>query len=99
MKTFAQLFAGRTDHYGIYFVREKQANGKQKGQGKTIHEPLTDEVWEAHLSGKRMLGIVPIREDGTVNWFAGDIDKYDLDLVQLEKLRAAKDIPVVICRS
>lgn len=100
MKRFAQLFAGRTDHYGIYTVQETQANGKQKGQGRTLHEPLTDAVWEAHLSGKKMLGVVPIREDGTVSWFAGDIDVYkELDHYKFEKKCRELDIPVVCCLS
>jgi hypothetical protein len=99
MRQFAQLFAGRTDCYGTYVVREKRDDGKQKGKGTTHEKPLTEEVWAAHLSGKRMLGVVPIRTDGTVCWFAGDIDVYTIDLAKLNKVCQDKNIPVVLCRS
>jgi hypothetical protein len=99
MLRFPELFAGRTDVYGTYFVKEERHDGKQKGHGKTMREPITDEVWTAHLDGTKMLGVVPIRLDGTVAWFAGDIDKYSIDLPDLERKCQALNIPAVICRS
>jgi hypothetical protein len=102
MRKFRQLFAGRDDVYGQYILTEEQSNradGKRKGRGVTKQLPLTNEVWEAHLSGKAMLGVVPIRLDGTVSWFAGDIDVYNIDQKALVRLCQEYAIPVVICRS
>ncbi len=100
MRSFAQLFAGRTDVYGTYRLSGNiKASGKVEGRGTTHQKPLTDEVWEAHLSGKTMLGVVPIRLDGTVGWFAGDIDVYTLDHQELIRKVAALEIPVVVCKS
>lgn len=99
MRRFAQLFAGRTDVFGQYIVTEKRGDGKQKGRGNTKQEPLTEEVWEDHLAGRKMLGIVPIRLDGTVGWFAGDIDVYNIDHNNLISKIQSLEIPVVVCRS
>lgn len=99
MRRFAQLFAGRTDVYGIYIVTEQRGDGKQKGRGFTKQEPLTDAAWEAHLAGKNMLGVVPIRLDGTVGWFAGDIDVYNIDHQALIQRVQKLELPLVVCRS
>lgn len=99
MRSFAQLFAGRTDVYGTYLVTEQRNDGKQKGRGTTHHKDLTEAHWADHLEGRKMLGVVPIRLDGTVSWFAGDIDVYNIDHKDLLRRCQALEIPVVICRS
>ncbi len=99
MRRFARLYAGRTDCYGRYLVTEKRQDSKLKGRGKTVHEPLTDEVFESHLAGHIRLGVVPIKADSTVSWFAGDIDEYGINLTDLETKAQAAGFPVVVCRS
>jgi len=105
MRTFAQLFQGRTDAFGIYRVFEQRADGKQKGKGTTYpNDKYPDRVlepkdWDQHLSGTQMLGIVPVLPDSTCGWFAIDVDDYSIRhkniVVQIEKL----ELPLVLCRS
>lgn len=100
MRSFRQLFAGRTDCYGVYHPGDGslRADGKNKGHGETRKGDLPDSMWEKHLSGKVMLGIVPVRLDGTVGWFASDIDIYSgLKLEALEKKCQEFDLPLVVC--
>lgn len=100
MRSFAQLFAGRTDVYGTYQVSgDIKASGKAEGRGTTHRKALTEAQWSEHLTGIKMLGVVPIRLDGAVAWFAGDIDVYTLDHNALIQKCQALEIPVVICRS
>lgn len=104
MRTFSQLFVGRSDCFGIYKVEGTEGK-KQKGRGITYPNSrypdrrLTNKEWKAHLSGKDMVGIVPVRPDGFCSWFAIDVDDYDLDhqhlVSQVEKL----EIPLVVCKS
>jgi len=105
MRSFAQLFQGRTDCFGVYTVFERRKDGKQKGKGTTYpNDTFPDRVlaqddWDKHLSGTQMLGIVPVLPDGTCSWFAIDIDDYGVShkklVVDVEKL----ELPLVTCRS
>ena len=70
-----------------------------KNTAKTLREPVTLEMWEQHLAGKRALGIIPVREDSTCSWGSIDIDKYDINLLEVvEKVERAK-LPLLPCRS
>lgn len=99
MRRFAQLFAGRTDWWGRYIVTETRQDGKQKGRGKTVNEPLTAEVYDSHLAGRLRLGVVPIKVDGTVSWFAGDIDDYSINIIDIANKCQHLELPIVVCRS
>ena len=96
---FARLFRGRENCYGVYRVTEERSDGKQKGRGQTIRAPLTEQQYADHLAGTIRLGVIPIRDDSTVNWFAGDIDQYGIDLAELETKVQAAGFPVVVCKS
>jgi hypothetical protein len=62
---FAKLFSGRTDAYGT-------------GEGRWVKKPVTDAHYEAHLRGfGKGLGIAPLRDDGTINFAAIDLDEPD----------------------
>ena len=105
MRSFAQLFQGRADCFGIYRVFEQRKDGKQKGKGTTYPNSkypdrvLEDGDWAKHLSGKQMLGIVPVLPDATCSWFAIDVEDYSVShkhiVVQIEK----SELPLVTCRS
>lgn len=99
MRRFAQLFAGRTDCYGRYTVTEQRTDGKQKGRGSTVREQVTGDTYAAHLAGRMRIGLVPIRVDATVSWFAGDIDDYKVNITDVERKCQQHNIPVVVCRS
>lgn len=97
---FQHLFAGNPNAYGLYSQTDaRDKDGKQKGKGRTVVEPVHPGLFENHLSGVRRLGIIPIRPDGTVRWFAGDVDKYDIDLAALEAKVQKEELPLVVIRS
>jgi len=95
----ATLFAGLDRAYGIYRIDDPTAPGKKKGAARTLQEPVTAELWDAHIRGEIQLGIIPIRDDATCVFGAIDIDDYKLDHNTLEaKIKKAK-LPLVMCRS
>lgn len=96
-----ELFAGLTRAHGKHLVRggKTDSRGKVKGNGWTVQEPVTEEVWRNHLEGKIGLGLVPIRDDNTVRFGAIDIDVYNLDLNALEQKVRELALPLVLCRT
>lgn len=88
MRKIHELFAGRDDAYGTYDLI--QSSGKKVGiKGRPVWEPVNEKVWSKHLRGEQPLGMVPVRLDGTVNWFAIDVDDYETDNLHV---KLAKDI-------
>ena len=115
---FSKIFAGLSRSGGRYVVprgAKPNAEGKVLGRAWTAHAPITQELWEAHLSGKEItvkneetdepitgalgIGVVPIREDGTVVFGAFDVDVYPLDLKKLLDDARTLKLPVIICRT
>lgn len=81
MRQFHELFAARDDVYGTYRVskaqKTTQKGQKRLGQAKTVTDTkLTKAIYDKHIKGEQSLGLVPIRLDGTVSWFAIDVDNY-----------------------
>jgi len=97
---FMALFAGHSGAYGTYDIDGKNTGLKVQGTAVTKRAPVTEELWESHLSGAKGIGIVPIREDNTCLFGAIDIDEYkNYDLKEaVEACKKAK-APVVVCRS
>lgn len=96
---FLNRFTGLPRAHGVYNVKARSASGKMEGSARTDHTGATVDDWLAHLEGRSGIGIVPIRDDGTVRWGALDIDDYHLDLKKLEvSIREAK-LPLVLCRT
>lgn len=95
------LFAGLERAHGIYVVKKKTASKQNKieGTARTVLEPVTVELWKAHLEGKTGLGIIPIREDNTCYFGAIDIDTYPLDLVKLETSIKILKLPLMVGRT
>ena len=52
---------------------EDDDRGKKGAKYKTIHSPVTAEVWKKHLEGELRLGLRP-EVDGTCTWGCIDID-------------------------
>ena len=90
------LFSGLTSAHGTFFPTRMEGK-KQIGNAKTVREPIVEELWVSHLSGKMGLGIVAIDEQSECRWAAIDIDDYDLDLEHILKL--IENTPLVCCRS
>jgi len=84
---FMRLFGGLDRAHGKFSVtRKNETKNKMEGRAVTQLEPVTIDLWKKHLKGEQGLGIIPIRDDATVSWGAIDIDRYDLDLLELELL-------------
>lgn len=74
------LFDGHREAYGKFtYSNEVRLDGKVKGSGITVREPLNRSHWDDHLEGKEQLGIIPINPDNMVKFGAIDIDQYDLN--------------------
>jgi hypothetical protein len=98
---FHTLFAGLPRAYGSYkHISQTREDGKRTGIAVTVRQPVTDELWEQHLTGENGIGIIPIRDDNTVVFGAVDIDQYDgLDHGRIAVTLARMEIPLVVCRS
>ena len=96
------IFAGNEGQHGTHGVPDLDPNGYKwsiKRTARTIKKPVTLTMWQDHLSGKRPLGIVPIREDSTCLWGSIDIDQYDIDLIDVVRRVEDASLPLVPCRS
>jgi TOTE conflict system, Archaeo-Eukaryotic Primase domain len=99
---FHALFAGLERAHGRYGTpSEQRENGKLKGKAFTAHEPVTDALWERHLqSDANGIGIIPLRDDGTVLFAAIDLDVYaDFDHARMAARLAEMNLPLILCRS
>ena len=76
-KHFKELFAGNKERFLTYdpHSTSKRDDGKTKVNYRTVNQPVDDDDWAAHLSGKRPLGLSPLR-NGMVKWGAVDVDYY-----------------------
>lgn len=98
----AALFAGYEAAHGTHGMPERDINGLKwsiKKTAKTLATAATPEMWEEHVKGKRPLGIVPIRSDNTCLWGSIDVDKYNLDLLEIVETVENLKLPLVPCRS
>lgn len=96
------LFDGYKSASGTHGEPNRDANGIKwsiKKTAKTVSMPVTAELWMKHLSGERPLGVVPIRSDDSCIWGSVDVDKYNIDLLEVVKRVKAMKLPLVPCRS
>ncbi len=94
------LFAGFSKAHGTH--GEPVQDGLKwaiKTTARTVREPVTEDLWQQHLDGKRPLGIIPIREDGSCSWGSIDIDQYGADLLKVVDSVERAGFPLVPCRS
>lgn len=103
MRSFADLFKGREDVYGVYKVApgtKPDIKGKVQGAAKTVRGNPEPE-FEKHLRGEQPLGVVPIRSDNMVRWFAIDVDIYKDANLHRELQQKINDLrlPVLLTRT
>lgn len=96
-KKFMSLFAGNESAYGVYEINKETQSGKKVGKAETRKEQLTLEDWKDHLSGKKSIGVVPIKNDSTCVWGCIDIDKYGIDHESISKRLFEEKIPMLTC--
>ena len=102
LKDFMSLYRGRTDRWGTIVERD----GKKSGVSNP--GPVTEQTYRDHLEGRISLGCYPLLDDGTVYFFAIDLDFHDEkktgppDFNIALKVRAAfieEGLPVYIANS
>lgn len=101
-KEFHELFKGSERVYGTYDISGSTPNaeGKLKGKARTVHAPVTDDLWDKHLSGSIPgIGLVPINDDNECLWGAIDVDVYTIDHVDLEERTRECSAPLLVCRT
>jgi hypothetical protein len=102
VRRFADLFQGNMKEYGTYKKEEREENGVKmsiKGTARTMHEPVTDELFKRHLSGEQPIGISPINKDGQCCWGCLDVDQYGINLPDLATQLEAANYKAIVCRS
>lgn len=97
------LFSGNDTHYGTHGQPDLDPIGGMKWEigrtAKTLRGTTTIEMWERHLSGKKPLGVVPIRTDNTVVFGSIDIDDYDVNVSDVITKIETMKLPLLVCRS
>lgn len=103
MRSISDLFRGRDDVHGSYGLlgTKPTDRGKRTGQAATKRQPVTPELWQAHLDGVSRLGIVPVQKTGTVWWFCIDVDHYQESglLEEIADKISVIGLPLVITKS
>jgi hypothetical protein len=98
---FEALFVGLHRAYGRSVLAPAGAEGeKREAQSRTVRASVTSDLYRKHLNGIQGLGVIPIRDDGTVRFGAVDIDRYiGLDLHALDRRVNELELPLVVARS
>lgn len=97
-----ELFSGFEGAHGTHgAVQQKQGGPKHeiKKSARTIHEPVTEELWQQHLAGDRPLGVIPIRRDHTCRWGCIDVDAYDVSHAEIARQIEERQLPLILAKS
>jgi hypothetical protein len=97
------LFSGFESAHGTHaepIQRPGSLKWEIRSSAATLREPVTLDLWQDHLTGKRPLGVIAIREDNTCMWGSIDYDVYDIDLTSvIRRAEELENIKLVPCRS
>ena len=73
-KELLQLFEGDSSQFiEVSLTGETDERGKRKASYLTIHEPVTEQLWEKHIKGETLIGVRPENGD-KLKWSVIDID-------------------------
>ncbi|CAB4165149.1 hypothetical protein UFOVP820_17 [uncultured Caudovirales phage] len=96
----SSLFRGLSRAHGIYELLARKVGGKKvQGKARTVRGEVSDNLWKMHVEGAQGLGIVPIMDDNTCVFGAIDVDRYDLDLTEVEAKVAELGLPLLPTRT
>lgn len=91
---FSQLFVGSDQSHGVLTVKDNSSVSMHTEEG-----PATEDDYHQHLAGKRGLGLVPVRTDGSCRFAAIDIDIDNINHQLLYEQLVQKRVPLTCCRS
>jgi hypothetical protein len=87
LEQLKQLFQGSLTYYGESKpTGQKKPNGKAEYKSWINQRPITDQDWQDHIDGTRHIGTVPIRDDSTCGWGVIDVDRYNINHLELIKI-------------
>ena len=74
IKDLLELFQGDPSQYlTTVLTGTVDERGKHEAKCTTVHEPVTEDIWDKHIKGEIRIGIRPEKED-LVKWGCIDID-------------------------
>ena len=98
VKKFKEVFKGLDERFGYHLANYENGSSKKSGSSFTSHYAHTEDMWKAHLEGKKFqvktnkgsmyadsLGLCPINKESKCNWGAIDLDNYRPDVKELFK--------------
>jgi hypothetical protein len=94
-----RVFEGSSHAHGTTTVGRIGRGGKAEAKSMMNRGPMTVEMVQDHIDGKKGYGAVPITEKNMVRFGALDIDTYNLDLKGLNKKVRDANLPLLLCRS
>ena len=96
---FANLFRGNSLGYGVTETGDL-IDGKVEATCKRVITHSGEAIpYGEHLNGITSIGVAPLREDGTCEFGALDIDDYDYDLMDIVRAIYRWDLPLIPCWS
>ena len=98
-KKFYELFKGFSNAHGQTELIDSKKHGKQMSKSYIVREPLSLDLVQQHLDGKKGIGSIPIDENNQCRFGVLDIDEYNLDLQGLAKKIKKLKLPLTLCRS
>ena len=96
---FMLAFKGSDFAHGQTEIGNKRRNGKTEAKSFIVKQPLTKELIQEHLDGKKGIGSIPINKDNNCYFGVLDIDTYPIDHVEIRKKCEKLKLPLVVCRS
>jgi len=100
VERFRDRFTGYTKAFGQSVVRDPSDTGKMKARSWTVSGAPSSESFQKHLEGDGAgLGVVMLCEDETLRFGAIDYDDRSLHHINAAKEIAARNLPLVLCRS
>ena len=100
LEQFMELFQGSQTYYGESKpTGQKKANGKAEYKSWINQRAITQQDWMEHINGTRHIGTVPIRDDSTCSWGVIDVDRYNINHLELIKIIRERNYPLVPYRS
>lgn len=96
------LFLGCELGHGTYGSEERKPGRLKteiKKSAKTLKGAATVDMWLEHLDGRRPLGVIPIRRNGSCYWGVIDVDIYQLSHRDIANKLSSLGLPMHVCRS
>ena len=94
-----EAFIGFSTAHGQTEVSQERTAGKQKAKSFIVRNPLTLELIQGHIQGRKGVGAIPINEENKCKFGALDIDQYPLDHNKLVDKLEELNVPCIVCRS